>query len=287
MSRPMSRPTSNCEMLVEFSRSTWVMRAITLNARMSTSPTIERHVLLRAMRATTFGFLSDSQRFAAWWWAGSKLEPRVGGQVLIRFVNGIEVGGEVFEFNAGEGVAFTYGFKDSSKRPAWGASRVRLSLADQPEGTALALLHEFPDVSSRDQHVDGWRYQLAVLAGLVAKEQHAGLTAKVDGWLAAWSSDDASERAWLLGNATMETVTFRDAWALVAGRDDLLAHVAAAKRHMPKVRLERVGEPRHVQGLALVDWQAIGADGKSTLRGTNAFELAPDGRIAGGVGFSA
>lgn len=254
---------------------------------MSALPTIERHVLLRATRATTFAFLADSARFAAWWGAGSTIEARVGGPVLIRFANGIQVGGEVFEFEAGERIAFTYGFKDPSKRPAWGMSRVRLNLSDRPEGTAVALLHEFPDVASRDQHVDGWRYQLAVLAGLVAKEQHAGLVTKIDGWLAAWSSDDASERAWLLGAATTETVTFRDAWALVAGRDDLSAHIAAAKKHMPKVRLERVGEPRHVQGLALVDWRGVGADGKAVMRGTSAFELAPDGRIAGGVGFSA
>lgn len=254
---------------------------------MTTSAVIEREVLLRATRATVYGYLSDSARFAAWWGAGSTIEPRVGGQVLIRFVNAVEVGGEVLELVPGERVVFTYGFRDPAKKPAWGGSRVLFRLADRPDGTALALRHEFPDAASRDGHVDGWGYQLALLAGLVAREQHAGLGAKADAWFAAWSSDDPAERARLLGPVTTDAVKFRDAWALVGDRAELLAHIAAAKRHMPGVRIERAGEPRHVQGCALVEWQAQGPDGRTAMRGTNVFELAPDGRIAGGVGFPA
>ncbi len=254
---------------------------------MSSAPTIHREALLRAARATVHGFLSDSARFAAWWGAGSTIEPRVGGKVLIRFVNAVEVGGDVLEFVPRERIVFTYGFRDPAKKPAWGGSRVAFQLSDRPEGTLLALDHEFPDVASRDGHVDGWGYQLAVLAGLVAREQHAHVAERVDGWFAAWSSDDPSERAWLLEKAAADGVRFRDAWAVTDGRDELLAHVRAARRHMPGVRIERVGEPRHVQGAVLVEWQARGTDGKTVLRGTSAFELAPDGRIAGGVGFPA
>lgn len=254
---------------------------------MSSAPTIHREALLRATRATVHGFLSDSARFAAWWGTGSTIEPKVGGQILIRFVNGVEVGGNVLEVVPAERIVFTYGFRDPAKNPAWGGSRVAFQLADRPEGSLLTLRHEFPDSASRDAHVDGWGYQLAVLAGLVAREQHRDLAARVDGWFAAWSSDDAVERARLLEEAATDDVQFRDAWAITAGRGELLAHVRAARRIMRGARLERVGEPRHVQGCVLVEWQAAGADGQPAMRGTNAFELAPDGRIASGVGFPA
>lgn len=249
---------------------------------------IERDAQLSAARTTVFSFLSESPRFAAWFGAGSTIEPSGGGAVLIQFPGGIEVGGEVIDCTAPERLLFTYGFRDAARTPAWGKSLVQIELGERPQSTLLRLRHTFPDKESRDAHVDGWRYQIAVLANLAAVEQHAGLAAHVDAWFAAWSSDDAGMRKRILAPVTTDGVTFRDAWACVAGRDDLLAHITAAKRHMPKgLRIERAGEPRHVQGVALVDWRAVGADGNVAMRGTNAFDFAPDGRIARVVGFPA
>jgi hypothetical protein len=54
---------------------------------------------------------------------------------------------------------------------------------------------------------------------------------------------------------------------------------------MPGTRLRREGDVRQCQGTALADWVAVGDDGSSRARGTNVFEMAPDGRIAGVVGF--
>jgi hypothetical protein len=48
--------------------------------------------------------------------------------------------------------------------------------------------------------------------------------------------------------------------------------------------LERSGEVRHCQGTAVADWVATGPDGAARGRGTNVFDLAPDGRIARVVG---
>jgi hypothetical protein len=53
---------------------------------------------------------------------------------------------------------------------------------------------------------------------------------------------------------------------------------------MPGVRLEREGEVRQCQGTAVVDWLARAADGQERGKGTNVFDLAPDGRIARAVG---
>ena len=62
--------------------------------------------------------------------------------------------------------------------------------------------------------------------------------------------------------------------------DDSNAHIAASQRFMPGVDLAREGEARHCQGVAIVDWNVKGPDGNARGKGSNVFELAPDGRIA-------
>ena len=65
------------------------------------SPTLphalDREVFIRARPATVFGFFTDSARWAAWWGAGSTIDPRPGGRVVIRYPNAVEAGGEVLE----------------------------------------------------------------------------------------------------------------------------------------------------------------------------------------------
>jgi uncharacterized protein YndB with AHSA1/START domain len=246
---------------------------------------LDRTVLIRATRATVFRYFTDSARFAAWWGTGSTIDARPGGAVVIRYPNAVEAGGEVLEVVPGERIVFTYGYRDTAKPVAWGASRVTVTFADHAQGTVLTLRHDFHEAAQRDAHQPGWRYQLAVFAGVVSGEQNAGLATHVDAWFSAWSSDDAAERARLLGSSTTEGVAFRDAFGLVAGRTELLEHIGAVKTHMPGMRITRARDPRHVQGCALADWEAAGPDGKVAMRGTNVFELAPDGRIAGCVGF--
>jgi len=82
-----------------------------------------------------------------------------------------------------------------------------------------------------------------------------------------------------------DDVTFADAFSCTAGIDDLVAHLAAAQMHMPGIVLSRTGDVRQCQGTAVVDWEARGADGAARGKGTNVFDLAPDGRIGRVVGF--
>jgi hypothetical protein len=44
---------------------------------------LEREILIRARAATVFGFFTDSDRFARWWGAGSRIVPEPGGEVTI------------------------------------------------------------------------------------------------------------------------------------------------------------------------------------------------------------
>lgn len=246
---------------------------------------LDREVLIRARRATVFRYFTDSARFADWWGAGSTIEGRVGGKVRIVMPGNTIALGEVLEIQAVERVVFSYGFEAPGMPIPPGGSRVTVTLRDHPEGTLLHLHHDFADAGARDHHVQGWRYQLAVFANVAAASEHAELGARLDQWFQAWGDPDSAAREAALATCATEGVTFRDAYSCTAGRADLEAHLAAVVIHMPGVRVRRVGEVRQCQGAALVEWEAVGADGQARGRGTNFVGLAPDGRIASVVGF--
>jgi uncharacterized protein YndB with AHSA1/START domain len=137
---------------------------------------LDRVVNIRARRETVFRYFTDSARFAAWWGAGSSIEPRPGGRVAIRFPNGIEAGGEVLEILPPERIVFSYGFASGQPLPI-GASRVTVTLEQAPDGTLVRLRHELPNAEVRDEHVQGWRYQLALFANVATREQHQDVAA--------------------------------------------------------------------------------------------------------------
>jgi len=241
--------------------------------------TLDRTVTIAARRETVFRYFTDSERFAAWWGAGSRIEPRPGGIVQIRFPNAIEAGGEVIEIVPPERIVFTYGFASGQPIPT-GASRVTVALEETPAGTLVRLHHELPNAEVRDEHVQGWRYQLSVFANVVAKEAHAGAGSLADRFFACWGETDAARRRAELAAVALEELSFRDPYSCTSGIDDLNAHIAASQRFMPGVVLERQGEARICQGVALVDWAVKGPDGNPRAKGSNVFELAADGRIA-------
>jgi uncharacterized protein YndB with AHSA1/START domain len=244
---------------------------------------LDRTVTIAARRETVFRYFTDSERFAAWWGQGSTIDPRPGGAVRIRFPNAIEAGGEVVEIAPPQRIVFTYGFGSGHPIPI-GASRVTIELDETKRGTLVRLHHELPTAAVRDEHVQGWRYQLSVFANVVAKEAHAGAGALADRYFALWSETDAARRRAELAAIASEELSFRDPYSCTSGIDDLNAHIAAGQRFMPGVVLKRAGEPRQCQGMALVDWVVNGPDGAQRAKGTNVFEIGGDGRITGVTG---
>jgi uncharacterized protein YndB with AHSA1/START domain len=245
--------------------------------------TLERKVLIRAKRETVFRYFTDSERWAAWWGAGSTIDPRPGGKVFIRYPNAVEAGGEVTEIDAPHRIVFTMGFSSGNPIPV-GASRVTIALEVDPAGTRLSLHHAFSDAGVRDHFVQGWRYQLSVFANVVTDAANAGAAERIDAWFAAWSEPDEAKRLEHLDAAVAPGVRFRDRFSMVDGRADLEPHLAAVHVFMPGMKLERTGAVRHCQGTALADWVAKGADGVERGRGTNVFELDLEGRIDEVVG---
>jgi len=140
---------------------------------MDLSHTLERIILIQAVPETVFRFFQESPKWASWWGPGSTIDPVPGGKVYIRHPNGIETIGEVVEILPPERIVFTYGYAGGTPIPP-GASRVTIRLRPDPAGTRLRLFHEFSDANVRDQHVQGWRFQLSLFGNVVADEVFGG-----------------------------------------------------------------------------------------------------------------
>jgi uncharacterized protein YndB with AHSA1/START domain len=245
---------------------------------------LDRTVLIHAMPETVFRFFQDSERWAKWWGAGSTIESRPGGEIYIRHPGGVESRGSVIEIDPPRRVVFTYGFVSGKPIPA-GASRVTILLEPQAKGTRLTLTHELPDEGARDEHVQGWRFQLSLFANVVADEVAANASRYVDLWFDAWSEPDVIARRKMLDEVVVPEVRMQDRFSNLDGIDDLMPHLSASQRFMPGLRLRRAGNVRHCQGMVLADWTMVGLDGSQRGAGTNVFVFGPTGRIEWVTGF--
>ena len=239
---------------------------------------LDRTVTIHAPRETVFRYFTDSARWAAWWGAGSIIEAYPGGKMYIRHPNGVETVGEVLDVQGPERIVFTYGFV-SGKPVAPGGSRVTIVLTEEAAGTRLHLVHEFAEQTARDEHVQGWRFQLSLFSNVVANEAHAGAADTVDAWFAAWAEPDERRRAQTLARIATSAIRFRDRFSLLDGQDDLMAHINASLRFMPGMRLQRQGSVRHCQGAVLAEWVAVANEGGARASGASVFQLTGDGRI--------
>jgi uncharacterized protein YndB with AHSA1/START domain len=255
-----------------------------MTATATLSHHLERTILIQAKRETVFRYFSDAARWASWWGAGSTIDARAGGRLVIRYPNAVEVLGEVIEVSPPSRIAFTYGYASGKPIPV-GGSRVTVDLEAEGENTRLHLKHEFADAELRDHHIQGWRYQLSLFANAVANEVYAGAGDVVDAWFSAWSEPDAAAREATLARIAASDVRFRDRFSAVDGLSDLSAHLSAAQRFMPGLRLQRDGEIRHCQAVVLADWIARTDHGEERGRGTNVFVFASNGRVESVTGF--
>ena len=245
---------------------------------------VDRSVVIRAPRENVYRFLTDTPRWATWWGAGSRIDARPGGALLIRFPDGTEVTGEVVDMNPPERMVFTYGFV-KGEPIAPGGSVVTIRLAPHGLGTEVHVTHEFDAVGPRDHHIQGWRYQLALFANVVTDELHANAASLIDAWFDAWAEPDQQRRESTFRRIADDGVLYHDRFSNTSGLDDLFPHVAAAQIHMAGLRTRRAGDVRHCQGTVLADWIAAGGDGQERARGTSVFVLGPAGRIQSVTGF--
>jgi uncharacterized protein YndB with AHSA1/START domain len=248
------------------------------------SQSLERSILIRARREVVFRFFTDTARWAAWWGAGSTIDPRPGGRIFIRYPEGTEVSGEVVEIAEPERIVFTYGYVSGTPIPP-GSSLVTIALEREHAGTRVRLSHAFAEAPVRDEHVQGWRYQLSLFANAVADDAGRSVPEVVDRWFAAWSEPDAAKRNAALEETVSVDVSMRDRFSAIEGAADLREHLAAVHRFMPGMTLARDGAVRQCQGMAIADWVARNPAGDEKGRGTNVFTLTPEGKVEGVTGF--
>lgn len=247
---------------------------------------IVREVEICATRETVFRYFTDSERFARWWGAGSKVEPRVGGAVYIRYPDGTIASGAIQEIVKPERVVFTYGYEGEGKPIPPGGSKVIVTLAETPRGTMVTLRHVgLPSEEVKREHVQGWRYQMSLFSKVVSAEAHAGASAMCDKWFAAWNEADAAKRRELLEACATPEVTFADDYGMLRGYEDLMGQITAVHHFMPGMSVHRAGEAMQCQGNAIVRWEMRDAQGNVKGKGMNTVMFAPDGRMARVVGF--
>ena len=251
---------------------------------MTLSHRIDRRLVIQATPSIVFSFLSETPRWAAWWGAGSEIDARPGGRMKIRYPGGREATGEVIEVSAPHRIVFTYGYADGQMIPP-GGSRVTIELEPIGSATRLRLLHEVSDERTRNEHIQGWRYQLSLFANVAADVANTGAADIVDAWFDVWADPDAVSRERALSHIALPTLSFRDRYSNTDGIADLVAHITAAQYFMPGIRMRRKGDVRHCQGMVLADYFAGSADGKELASGTNLFQFRADGKLESVTGF--
>jgi len=245
---------------------------------------LDRTVVINATPDTVFRFFTDTPRWAKWWGAGSTIDARPGGQLYIVHPGGVESRGEVLEVEVPKRLVFTYGFVSGKPIPV-GSSRVTIVLEPHRAGTQLELTHELADAAARDEHVQGWRFQLSLFANIVADEVTANAAKYIDLWFEAWAEPDVIARKKMLTEIVVPEVRMQDRFSNLDGVDDLMPHISASQRFMPGMRMRRAGELRQCQGMVLADWTVAGLDGTTRGNGTNVFVFGPTGRIEWVTGF--
>jgi uncharacterized protein YndB with AHSA1/START domain len=244
---------------------------------------VTRSVVICARPEAVFRFFTDGERFARWWGKGSRIDPRPGGEIYIRYPEGTVAGGTIESLDPPRRLVFTYGYEDPKKPIRFGGSRVEVTLEAVADGTRVVLRHSGVAPDILEMHRPGWRFQLSLFAKVAAADVHAGAEARIDDWFRAWSEPDLERRRAALAGVAPD-VTFRDDFGCLAGADDILDSIAAAHTHLAAT-VERDGAIAFCQGSALARWRARKADGTEVATGTNFYDFDQDGRIARVVGF--
>jgi len=239
---------------------------------------LDRTIIINAPREAVFRYFTDSSHWSKWWGAGSTIDSRPGGRIYIRYPEGTEVAGEVLEVKPPERIVFTYGYVKGDPIPA-GGSRVTIQLAADGGATRLTLTHELESASVRDEHVQGWRYQLSVFSNVVADEINSGAPARVDAWFDSWNEPDAAVREKALGRIASTDIQFHDRYSNIRGLAELFPHIAAAQRFMPGLRLKRAGDVRHCHGTVLANYVVTDPDGNERASGTSVIIFGASGLI--------
>ena len=228
---------------------------------------LDRTIVIEAPQAAVFKYFTDPARWAAWWGAGSTIDARPGGRVLVRYPDGTEAAGEVVEVRPPTRIVFTYGYvKGEPFAP--GESVVTIELEPAARGTRLRLAHAFADAGRARSPRAGLALPAVALRQRRRRRDPRRMPRRlVDAWFGAWAETDEAARTAALAAIASADVRMHDRFSCIEGRDELMPHIGAAQQHMPGMRLQRSGDPRHCQGTVLAGWTAVGPGRRAARSG--------------------
>jgi len=233
---------------------------------------VERTIVIDADPELVFTFFTHAERWAAWWGSGSTMDPRVGGAIRIVHSNGFVSTGEVFEFEPPRRFGFTFSMQYQGVVPPED-SRVIFTIEPHANGTSVHVRHAVADKALADLLPQSWRFHLSLFTNAVSNLVNVGGSDLVDAWFGLWTEPDSEERMAKLRGIAAADASFRDPYSSLTGLEEIALHIAAARKFMPGIRMERAGPVRHCQGTALADWDAVGPDGQKRMTGTNVFVM--------------
>ena len=125
--------------------------------------TIEWEVIVAAPPELVWQFWADPARLVRWMGTEATLEPRPGGDIVVRYGNGAVMRGEIVEVDPPRRLVFTWGWEDPAEIVRPGESRVEVTLEAADQGTRVHVRHLGLPTPERAGHAEGWDYFLGRL----------------------------------------------------------------------------------------------------------------------------
>jgi len=141
-------------------------------------------ILIHARQDDVFRYFTEPDAIIAWMGDEAFLDPRPGGQFLLRF-EGRYVEGRYLEIDAPNRLVIGWGRRGSPGFPP-GFSRLEINLTSEDAGTRVEIAHFGLPLSERKRHAEGWRHyiqRLELVASGLSVDRHCvprGLTEGVD-----------------------------------------------------------------------------------------------------------
>jgi uncharacterized protein YndB with AHSA1/START domain len=125
---------------------------------------VMREVVVDAVPATIFPFLTDPELHLKWLGTEAELDPRPGGVYRVK-VQGIHPGvGEFIEVVPNERVVFTFGWDEPDHPIPAGSTQVEITLTPDGTKTRVRLVHSGLPADAVSDHGAGWQHYLDRLA---------------------------------------------------------------------------------------------------------------------------
>lgn len=141
-------------------------------------------ILIHARQEEVFRYFVEPEAIIAWMGDAAQVDPRPGGQFLLRFEDRY-VEGHYLEISAPDRLVIGWGRRGSTNFPP-DQSRLEVTLTTEDMGTRVEIAHFGLPISEQERHAQGWRHYMQRLERVASGQRvdshtvPARLTAGVD-----------------------------------------------------------------------------------------------------------